>query len=120
VQFDPVTLPHIKAGRLKGLAIVGEERWPDKPDIPTMKEQGYGKNGGDAWFGILAPAATPAAIVEKFSTAIGEALTSPETIERLRGTANYASYLGPAAFRDIITRESKAFADIIRRSNIKV
>ena len=120
VQFDPVTLPHIKAGRLKGLAIVGDERWPDKPDIPTLKEQGYGKNGGDAWYGILAPSATPAAIIDRFSQAIGEALKETETIEKLRATAHFTSYLPPAAFRDTITRESKAFAEIIRRGNIKV
>jgi len=44
-QFDQTVLPHILAGRLKGLAIVGNQRWPQKPDIPTMREQGYGKIG---------------------------------------------------------------------------
>ena len=48
VQFDPTTLPHIAAGRLKCFAILGEKRWPGKPDVATLKEQGLGKIGGDA------------------------------------------------------------------------
>ncbi|MBV8391898.1 MAG: tripartite tricarboxylate transporter substrate binding protein, partial [Alphaproteobacteria bacterium] len=69
-QTDQTTLPHIVAGRLRGLAIVGDRRWPGKPDIPTMKETGYGKDVGESWYGLLAPAGTPGTIVERMAKAI--------------------------------------------------
>ena len=74
VQFDSTVLPHIMAGRLRGLAMLADTRWPHKPEIPTLKETGYGKQGGDSWFGILAPAGMPAPIVTRMSQAIDEAL----------------------------------------------
>ncbi|TAJ84940.1 tripartite tricarboxylate transporter substrate binding protein, partial [Reyranella sp.] len=83
VQFDPTTLPHIAAGRLKCFAIASEKRWPGRLDIPTLKEQGYGKMGGDAWYGILAPRGTNPAIVNKMSRAIGEAAAMPDINEKL-------------------------------------
>ncbi|MGZ5901104.1 MAG: Bug family tripartite tricarboxylate transporter substrate binding protein, partial [Reyranella sp.] len=58
-QFDQTALPHVKSGAVIGLAMLAEVRHPDFPDIPTLREQGYGKDGGDSWFGILAPAGTP-------------------------------------------------------------
>jgi tripartite-type tricarboxylate transporter receptor subunit TctC len=58
VQFDQTCLPHVKAGKLVGLAMLAEVRHPDFPAIPTLREAGYGKDGGDSWFGILAPAGT--------------------------------------------------------------
>ena len=57
-QFDQTCLPHVKAGKLVGLAMLAEVRHPDFPDIPTLREQGYGKDGGNSWFGILAPTGT--------------------------------------------------------------
>ena len=120
VQFDPTTLPHIAAGRLKCFAIIGEKRWPGRPDIATLREQGYGKIGGDAWYGILAPKGTPSAIVEKFSKAIGEAAKAPDVNDRLVASGNYSSYLDPAAFRETIARETRSFGEIIRQADIKI
>ena len=120
VQFDPTTLPHIAAGRLKCFAILGEKRWPGKPDIPTLKEQGYGKIGGDAWYGILAPKGTPQAIVDKLSKAIGEALMAPDLNDKLVTSGNYASYLDPAAFKATIAREALSFGEVIKKADIKI
>jgi tripartite-type tricarboxylate transporter receptor subunit TctC len=120
VQFDPTTLPHIAAGRLKCFAILGEKRWPGAPNIPTLREQGYGKIGGDAWYGILAPKGTPQAIVDKFSKAIGEATKAPDVIEKLITSGNYPSYLDSAAFRAVIARESLSFGEIIKKADIKI
>src|SRR5215470_2107783 len=63
-QFDQTVLPHILAGRLRGLAIIADARWPHKPDIPTLKETGYGKQGGESWYGMLAPTGMPKPIVD--------------------------------------------------------
>ena len=113
-------MPHIAAGRLKCFAILGEKRWPGKPDIPTLKEQGYGKIGGDAWYGILAPKGTPQAIVDKLSKAIGEALMAPDLNDKLVTSGNYASYLDPAAFKATIAREALSFGEVIKKADIKI
>jgi tripartite-type tricarboxylate transporter receptor subunit TctC len=120
VQFDPTTLPHIAAGRLKCFAVLGEKRWPGKPDIPTLKEQGLGKMGGDAWYGILAAKGTPQVAIDKLSRAIGEAVKDPAVNEKLVKSGNYASYQDSATFAATIERERVSFAEIIKKANIKL
>ncbi|MBS0546199.1 MAG: tripartite tricarboxylate transporter substrate binding protein [Proteobacteria bacterium] len=119
-QFDQTVLPHVLAGRLKGLAIIADGRWPHKPEIPTLKETGYGKQGGESWYGVLAPAGTPAAIVTKMSAAIDKALKSPDVLEKLDKGGAKATYLDPAAMRAQIDTESRYFADVIKRGNVKI
>ena len=118
VQFDSTVLPHIQAGRLRGLAMLSDTRWPHRPEIPTLKEAGYGKQGGDSWFGLLAPAGTPAAIVMRMAQAIDEALKSSEVRDRLDAGGLKPTYLDPAAMRAEIDTESKYFADIIKRGHV--
>ena len=117
-QTDQTTLPHIVAGKLRGLAIIGDRRWPGKPDIPTLKETGYGKEGGESWYGVLAPAGTPAEIVGKLAKAIDGALKSPDVLDKLDKGGAKPTYLGPADMRATVDRESAMFADIIRRGNV--
>jgi tripartite-type tricarboxylate transporter receptor subunit TctC len=117
-QFDQTVLPQIQSGHLRGLAILADSRWPYKPEIPTLREQGYGKEGGDAWYGILAPAGTPPAIVDKMSKAIGEALKSPDVIDRLDKAGAKATYLDSKAMRAQMAADNKMFADIIKRGNV--
>lgn len=118
-QFDQTVLPHILAGRLRGLAIIADARWPHKPDIPTLRETGYGKQGGESWYGILAPAGTPAPIVGRMSKAIEQALQSPDVLDKLDKGGAKATYLDPAAMRAQIDQESKYFADVIKRGDVK-
>ena len=120
VQFDPTTLPHIAAGRLKCFAILGEKRWPGKPDVPTLKEQGLGKIGGDAWYGILAAKGTPQVAIDKLARAIGEAVKDPALNDRLVTSGNYASYQDSAAFGATIERERASFGEVIKKADIKV
>jgi tripartite-type tricarboxylate transporter receptor subunit TctC len=120
VQFDQTVLPHIEAGRLRGLAILADGRWPHKPEIPTLREQGYGKDGGESWYGLLAPAGTPASIVDRLAAAIDQALKSPDVADRLDKGGAKATYLGPAAMRAQVERESTTYAEIIKRGNVKV
>jgi tripartite-type tricarboxylate transporter receptor subunit TctC len=118
VQFDSTVLPHVMAGRLRALAMLSDTRWPHKPEIPTLKETGYGKNGGDSWFGILAPAGMPTPIVTRMSQAIDEALKSSDVLDKLDAGGLKATYLDPAAMRTEIDTESKYFADIIKRGHV--
>jgi tripartite-type tricarboxylate transporter receptor subunit TctC len=117
-QFDSTVLTHILAGRLRGLAIISDTRWPHKPDMPTLRETGYGKQGGESWFGILAPAGMPLAIVARMSWAISQALQSPDVLDRLDKGGLKATFLDPAAMRMQIDIESRYFADIIKRGHV--
>jgi tripartite-type tricarboxylate transporter receptor subunit TctC len=119
-QFDQTTLPHVKSGKVIGLAMLAEVRHPDFPDIPTLREQGYGKDGGDSWFGILASAGTSPAVVARLDKAIAEALRAQDIADKLHNGGARVTYLNPADFRARIAVESKAFGDIITRGNIKV
>jgi tripartite-type tricarboxylate transporter receptor subunit TctC len=118
VQFDSTVLPHVLAGRLRGLAMLADTRWPHKPEIPTLKETGYGKQGGDSWFGMLAPAGTPAPIVARMAQAIDDALKSSDVVDKLDAGGLKPTYLDPAAMRTEIDTESKYFADIIKRGHV--
>src|SRR5215475_9885416 len=113
-QTDQTTLPHIVAGKLRGLAIIGDRRWPGKPDIPTLKETGYGKDVGESWYGMLAPAGTPKEIVERLAKAIDEALKSPDVLDKLDKGGAKPSYLGPVEMRATVDNESAMYADIIK------
>jgi tripartite-type tricarboxylate transporter receptor subunit TctC len=117
-QTDQTCLPHILAGRLRGLAIVGDKRWPSKPDIPTMKETGYGKDVGESWYGMLAPAGTATEIVQRLAKAIDEALKSPDVLDKLDKGGAKPTYLGPGEMRATVDKESAMFADIIKRGDV--
>ncbi len=117
-QTDQTCLPHILAGRLRGLAIVGDRRWPPKADIPTMKETGYGKDVGESWYGLLAPAGTSNEIVDKMAKTIDEAIKSPDVLDKLDKGGAKPTYLGPAAMRETVEKESAMYADIIKRGDV--
>jgi tripartite-type tricarboxylate transporter receptor subunit TctC len=119
-QFDQTCLPHVKAGKLIGLAMLAEVRHPDFPDIPTLREQGYGKDGGDSWFGILAPTGTSPAVVARFDKAIAEAVRSPDIVEKLHLGGSRVTYLNPTDFRGRIESETAMFGTIIRKGDIKL
>ena len=117
-QTDQTTLPHILAGRLRGLAIIGDQRWPHKPDIPTLREAGYGKEGGESWYGMLAPAGTPPEVVDRLAKAIDAAIKSPDVLDKLDKAGAKPTYLGPAEMRATVDKESAMFADIIKRGDV--
>jgi tripartite-type tricarboxylate transporter receptor subunit TctC len=71
-------LTHFKAGKLRPLAVTSKARWPELPDIPTMQELGVTGFPTEVWFGVLAPAGTPPAIVDALNTAINQGLASKE------------------------------------------
>ncbi len=120
VQFDQTTLPHIKVGKLRALAMLAEVRHPDFPDVPTLREQGYGKDGGDSWFGILAPTGTPPAVIARLDQAIAAALRAPDLMERVHNGGMRVTYLAPADFKARIAVENRSFAEVIKKGNIKL
>ena len=119
-QFDQTTLPHIKAVKLRALAMLAEVRHPDFPEVPTLREAGYGKEGGDSWFGVLAPTGTPLSVVAKLDQAIAAALRAPDIVAKVHNGGMRVTYLGPADFKSRIAVETAMFGDIIRKGDIKL
>ena len=84
-MFDnmPSALPHVKAGRLRALAITSAQRSPLLPDVPTFAESGFPGFEVHSWFGLAAPAGTPRAVVERLNAELGKVLATPDMRQRL-------------------------------------
>jgi tripartite-type tricarboxylate transporter receptor subunit TctC len=101
-MFNDTSLPHVKAQKLRALAVTGLKRWDDLPDVPTMSELGIAGYETYNWFGILAPAGTPADIIERLNREIVAVVNEPESQEWLRSrgavgrtgsVADFAAYI---------------------------
>ncbi len=116
-MFDSIisALGNAKAGKLKALAVTSPERWPSVPEIPTMAESGFPGFNMTAWFGLMAPAGTPAPIVSRISEVLSQGLQSIEVRERIAAIGAEAGRMTPAEFGQYIraenTRWKKLFAD---------
>ncbi|MEO8102457.1 MAG: tripartite tricarboxylate transporter substrate binding protein [Betaproteobacteria bacterium] len=122
LMFDnmPVSLPHVKAGKLRALAVTSLTRSAALPDVPTMDEEGLKGFNATSWFGLLAPAGTPKDIVAKLNAASVKALASPEMRERL--AAQGADPVGntPEQFAAFIKAEIDKWAKIVKASGARV
>ena len=107
VYFDQVasSLPHIKSGKLKALAVSWPERLDVLPDVPTYAELGFQQANEPSWFGLVAPAGTPPAAVDRIQQAVAQALKEPAVRERLAGQGLYPSGTAPKDFTAQIGRE---------------
>ena len=107
VYFDQVasSLPHVKSGKLKALAVSWPQRLDVLPDVPTYSELGYKQANEPSWFGLVAPAATPAAAVDRIQQAVAQALKEPAVRERLAGQGLYPSGTMPKEFTAQIASE---------------
>jgi tripartite-type tricarboxylate transporter receptor subunit TctC len=110
--------PHVAAGRLIALAVTGPKRWPLLPELPTFAEQGYALDIA-GWNGIMAPAGTPAAIVERMSSEINRVIQSPEGREQMLKFGLLATGTTPAEFAAIIQRDTPRWGEVIRKAGIK-
>ena len=106
--------------RVKPLAITAAKRHPDFPNVPTMTEAGV--NGFDnvgAWFGIVAPAGTPSAVVTRLNAAIDRSLSKPEIRERLVGMGMVPVGGPPSAFKSFLEQDSARWTALIKAADIK-
>ena len=125
VMFDnlPSAMPHIKSGRLKALAVTSATRSAALPDVPTVEEAGGPTLKGfeaSSWFGLLAPAGTPMAIVNRIQQETAKALATPEMKERLQAQGAIPSGNTPAQFAQMIDREIGKWAPVVKASGAKV
>ncbi len=114
-----LAMPQIRSGRIKPLAMLGSERFPDLPDVPSMVELGYNFPYAGPWWGLAAPGGTPDAIVDRLSSAV-RALVSNEDFSARMLAPSYFQGLGttPAQFAEVIRREREAGAELVRLAGL--
>jgi tripartite-type tricarboxylate transporter receptor subunit TctC len=116
----PPAHPHIKSGALRALAITGEKRWFDLPDVPTTRETGYPGLVSETFQGMFAPAGTPAPIIERVARDTLDALADPATAEKLRGVGFDVRARGPQGLSERVAREVPMWRDVIVQSRIEL
>jgi tripartite-type tricarboxylate transporter receptor subunit TctC len=114
----PAVLPHIKSGKLVVLGLTDSVRTPVAPDIPTLAEQGVSGVVVTSWYGILAPAGTPVAVVEQMAKDAADILAQPAVREQLRGQGLSDATQKPAEFAAHIKAETQTWASIIKARSI--
>ena len=118
---DPVTvLPHLKSGKLRALAVTSAQRSPVAPEVPTVAESGYPGFEALAWHGILAPAKTPPAIVDRLNAEFVKALADPATRELLVNQALAPVGSSPQAFADFIKADIATWKAVASDAKIVV
>jgi tripartite-type tricarboxylate transporter receptor subunit TctC len=120
VNGKSVLLPHIQSGKLKALAVTGDKRWPELPNVPTFTETGYLKDNYDSVFGIAAPADTLQTIIEQLNRAINEGLKLPEVREGLAKLGIEPIPGSVKDFADFIAKDAPRWKEIVRVTGIKV
>lgn len=125
LMFDnlPSSMVHIKSGKLKALAVTSAQRSLALPDVPSVAEAGGPALAGyeaSSWFGLLAPAGTPADIVARLQQETAKALGNPAIKERLLSQGAIPSGNTPAEFAKLIEQETKKWAAVVKASGAKV
>jgi tripartite-type tricarboxylate transporter receptor subunit TctC len=119
VSALPAALPFVQSGELKALALTGEHRWIDLPDVPTMVELGYKDFIAETAQFFFAPAKTPADIVTKLATKSIEVLRRPAVIAQLRDNGYEVAANGSEALRKYIESQVPKWRDVIAKAGIK-
>lgn len=121
LSFDniPPALPHIRAGRLRALAVTSPRRSPLLPDLPTVTEAGLAKFEVTAWFGLLVPAGTPAEAIDRLHSEAAKALDDPAVRERLTALGFEVGASTPQEFAAFIREEAGRWTPIIRASGAR-
>jgi len=111
--------PHVKAGRVRGLAVTSARRSKVFPDLPTVGETVPGYEV-DAWSGVIAPAGLARAVLDKLNGAVNAALEAPEVKARFEQIGSEGGGGTPEAFAELIRRDSAKWADVVRRSGARI
>jgi tripartite-type tricarboxylate transporter receptor subunit TctC len=123
VMFDnlPSSLPHIKAGKLKALAVTSSQRSGALPDVPTVEDAAKLKGfEASSWFGLLAPAGTPPDIVNRIQQEVAKSLNTPAIKEKMLAQGAIPSGNSPQDFAKLIDSEHKKWAHVVKISGAKV
>ena len=115
----PAAWQHVKSGRLKALAVTSAARTVTAPDVPTIAESGVPDYVVDSWYGALAPAKTPPAIVARLNAAFAKVLANPQVKEKLLAQGAEAAPSSPAEFERRIRDELAKWELVIKAANIR-
>ena len=119
-SFDTLaSIPQIRAGKLKALAVTPTERISQMPDIPTMAQEGFPAINVTFWLGLLAPAGTPPKVIEKIYENCKQAMATPAAIKAI-GSQGTIAMIDPKNFAMRISKETNNLAEIIKREKISV
>jgi tripartite-type tricarboxylate transporter receptor subunit TctC len=114
-----VSLPHVRSGKLKALAVASSKRFSGLPGVPALAESLPGFEAV-AWFGIVGPPGTPSGIAQKVSDGVAQALRHPEVLKRMSDLSAEPMGLTPAQTADYMKRETERWAAVIRTAGVKV
>jgi len=115
----PVLLPHIRGGKLKPIGAASASRNPLLPDVATLAEQDFPDTVADNWYGLLAPAKTPPAVVAKLHDAVVAVLDTPDVREKLLHSGAVLAPTSRAEFGKILSDELARWGRVVREKNIK-
>jgi tripartite-type tricarboxylate transporter receptor subunit TctC len=115
----PVLLSQIQAGKIRPLGAASERRNAALPEVPTLAEQGFPDTSADNWYGLLAPARTPTAVVAKLHDAVAAALAAPDTREKLIASGAIPASTSVAEFAKLLRDELERWGRVVREKNIK-
>lgn len=113
------SLPHISSGRLKALGVTSLKRTARLPDVPTLDESGLAKFDVTQWYGVFAPAGTPASRLSRLQSEIAATLTSPDTAKRIASEGSHAVGNTAAEFAQMIAAESGKWRALIQKAGIR-
>jgi len=122
IMFDniPLPLPHIKAGKLRALAVTAAHRSAVLPDMPTLAEAGVKGFDVSSWYGIYAPAGLPRELVQRLNTAFNEALRTPEIRDQLSVQGWAVTGGTPEQFGAFARAEQERWATVVKTANVRV
>lgn len=112
--------PQVKAGKVRALAVTGEHRVPQLPDVPTFIESGLPGVSMVGWYGLVAPARTPQPVLDTLNRAVAEIMADPQVQRAVTDLALEPVYLDGAAFTARMRQELQTFGEVGRRANIKL
>ncbi|MYN14281.1 tripartite tricarboxylate transporter substrate binding protein [Pusillimonas sp. TS35] len=116
----PSSLPSIKAGKFKALAVTSDHRVDELPNVPTMKEAGVDNMVVTAWFGLFAPAGTPDDVIDRLYQAAHKALESADVKTRFAGMGGKAGGITPVQFQAFVERQQQDWTELVKAANLKI
>ncbi len=118
IADGPPTVPQVKGGKVKAVAVTGSERSAELPDVPSMAEAGYPSVDIHLWSGVFAPAATRPAVVAKLEKALSEAIHDPGVSAKLKNMAVDPGGGAPEEFRQMIDSDIVKYTEVVRAANL--